>query len=132
MRVYCKRYIPSNIENEFDTLEKAFFERHAGSGSDFGIDDLFEWVDQHSSEELKAWKEYSSFTGDEGQLLDKDGTSLLDEDGYWIQDWAVDDEGCLIDLKGAPLYYSDGTRIKDQNHEKFRPYIDTWFPEHED
>ena len=128
MRIYFKMYIPPSIEDESNKLWDLYQDSLKKRRKEFVLTDLMEWMSSHESDEMKAWDKYSSFQGDEGELLDKDGSKLLDEEGYWIQEWSVDDEGGLLDSKGHPIYYNDGMRVKERNREDFMPYIDKWFP----
>ena len=49
---------------------------------------IFKWlIEEKGSEELKAFEQYSSRTGDEGELRDKDGSFICDEEGWPHQDW---------------------------------------------
>ena len=128
MRVYFRMYIPPSIEDESNKLWDLYQDSLQERRKEFDLADMKEWMSSHKSDEMKAWQKYSSFLGDEGELRDKDGSKLLDEDGYWIQEWSVDNEGGLLDSKGRPIYYNDGTRVRERKREDYMPYIDKWFP----
>lgn len=131
---YYRRFIPENILEEgmklLDEYMSQFTEEQMEE--DFDDDDFHSFIDSHSSEEYKLWRKYESFTGDEGELLEKDGSFIIGKDGYAIQKWTVDDEGYLYDMQGNPIFYSDGERVKEQNREDFLPYIDKWFSRDDD
>ena len=131
--IYFKRYIPPWIVDEYDRLNSAYFGGFTSKQmeEDFDFNDMKSFVESHASEELKLWEKYSLFTGDEGQLRDKDGGFLLDKQGNWIQDWIADENGYLSDLNGNPILYSDGERVKGPLREDFLPYYDKWFPKDE-
>ena len=78
---------------------------------DFDEEDFNHWIDAHASPILKSYMEYDHFCGDEGELCEKDGSFMIDEDGYRIQDWTVDDQGHCYGRNGKQLFYSDGSPV---------------------
>ena len=57
-----------------------------------------QWMNEHASENLKLWRDYRRWIGDEGQLCDGNWHSLRhgDDDFGWIQEWDINEDGyCL-------------------------------------
>jgi hypothetical protein len=73
---------------------------------------IFKWlIEEKGSEELKAFEQYSSRTGDEGELRDKDGSFICDEEVWPHQDWKNSKDGYLRDSKENRIFYKDGTPV---------------------
>lgn len=106
------KWIPEIVLAE---REKLFKEAFDSTPDDCSGDELIrayhELIEQFGSPELKAFEVYSSRFGDEGELLEKDGSYLLSKKGTCIQDWYNTEDGFLRDKDGNKVFYKDGTPV---------------------
>ena len=103
--------IPRKLLAECEKLEKMFLDTISKDWPDDLSKAIRDHNDKYGSAELKAFEQYLSRTGDEGELREKDGSYILDQDGYRKQDWKNSEDGFLRDSKGNQIYYKDGSPI---------------------
>lgn len=75
-----------------------------------------QWMNEHASENLKLWRDYRRWIGDEGQLCDGNWHSLRhgDDDFGWIQEWDINEDGyCLYKGTNELILNTDGKPIKN-------------------
>ena len=108
-----RKYVPEVFQEEMMRLVHDYYARFSEEEmqDDFDEEDFNHWIDAHASPILKSYMEYDHFCGDEGELFEKDGSFMIDEDGYRIQDWTVDDQGHCYGRNGKQLFCSDGSPV---------------------
>ena len=112
-----RKFVPKVFNDEMKRLAGIYFhqvtdEEYESDDNDSIMKGLLPWMMEHASPLLKLYLEYDSFCGDEGQLLDRDGSAMRDEDGFWVQEWIVDENGfCFDRTTKKQLFYSDGTPV---------------------
>ena len=132
-----RKYVPKEFEEEWLQLYQSFTEQYTDEEYEAMRDSWYEKLQRymmaHASPILKLYLEYDSFSGDEGELVDRDGSFMRDENGYPIQDWTVDENRfCYDRYTGKQLFYSDGTPvIKPQMPPELKPYFNI-FDEEDD
>ena len=126
-----RKYVPKVFKDEMIKLAEIYFHQftdheYEADESDSIIAGLSPWMLAHASPLLKLYMEYDSFCGDEAELLDKDGSRMLDENGFWIQEWTVDENGfCYDRFTGKQLFYSDSTPvIQREMPEELKPFFE--------
>ena len=72
------------------------------------------FLQEHASDELRAYLRYCDRVGDEGEIKDEEGNYILNEKGFRIQEWSESADGYVIDdrtgkilrdRKGNPVIY---------------------------
>jgi len=119
-----KAYPPKVLEDEARRLWDEMMERFPDpdvEGLDEATADAIleeDWkkaeayMEARKSPMLRQFQKYHyGRSGDECQLLDKDGSYLIGENGYPIQDWDISSDKRIVDRNGNQIYYSDGTPI---------------------
>lgn len=125
-----RKYVPKIFRDELDKLHEECFallergELCSKAGQPLTAI-IYEYVYDRATPLLKLYMDYSSFSGDEGQLIDKNGGFMRDENGYPIQGWIVDeDRFCYDRYTGRQLFYSDGTPvIQPEMPPELKPYF---------
>jgi len=66
---------------------------------------------EHASTLLKEWYSYRARSGDECELYDYDGSFLMNERGYPVQEWHISENHRIVDENENQIYYSNGKPI---------------------
>jgi len=110
---------PEPLWEEEQSLIKEYFSQFSEDEmeKEMDDDDFERWMEGHASEELKLYWEFRKWLGDENQLCDGKGNSLLTNPAdklSWIQDWDVNEDGfCVFTDTDQLILNSDGTPIKN-------------------